>query len=60
MSQTIEPGDRYIFVLRMWREHGGSWRVVLQHAHTKVNYGFRTLAEAFAFVEALCPEECEQ
>ena len=57
MSPFAEPNNRHIFLLRIWREESDdAWRVMLQHARTRVSYGFRTLAEAFAFIESLCVE----
>lgn len=56
MMTVLDTNNRHTFVLRVWREDGGIWRVMLQHARTRISYGFRSLEEAFAFVESLCTD----
>lgn len=54
-GQALLPQtDRHAFLLRIWRETGDVWRVTLQHTRSHETFGFHDLAEAFAFVDALC------
>lgn len=57
MTNRLEPQKKstyHTYVMRLWREESGEWRVALQHVQTRNYYGFKDLAEAFAFVESAC------
>lgn len=57
MTNRLEPKKQsayHAYVMRLWREESGEWRVALQHVQSRNNYGFKNLAEAFAFVDSTC------
>lgn len=43
--------DYHAYLLRLWREEGGDWRVSLQSTRTGERYGFADLQMAVQFVE---------
>lgn len=41
----------HVYLLRLWREEGGSWRVSLQSTYTGERCGFADLQTAVQFIE---------
>ncbi|MCA9979415.1 MAG: hypothetical protein KDD89_01220 [Anaerolineales bacterium] len=50
LPQT-EPANYHAYLLRIWREDGGEWRVSLQSTRTGERVGFADLHTAVYFVE---------
>ncbi len=46
-----QTSDYHAYLLRLWREEGGDWRVSLQSTRTGERYGFADLQTAVHFVE---------
>lgn len=46
-----KTANYHVYLLRLWREEGESWRVSLQSTHTGERCGFADLQTAVQFIE---------
>lgn len=47
----VETTDYHAYLLRIWREEEGCWRVSLQSTRTRERFGFADLHAAVQFME---------
>ncbi|MCB8923878.1 MAG: hypothetical protein H6662_20050 [Ardenticatenaceae bacterium] len=50
ITQPNQTTNYHAYLLRLWREEGGDWRVSLQSTRTGERFGFADLQTAVQFI----------